>query len=120
DQGRSPQARITLAARVDEHFVVEVSDDGAGIDWATLEARAAPLGLGEVPRSRLVFVDGVTSRSTVTELSGRGRGGAALLDATEQLGGTVEVRSIRGEGTAFTFRLPRQGVWVDAVPLLEA
>ncbi|MEM6925474.1 MAG: ATP-binding protein [Myxococcota bacterium] len=115
--GKPARARVTLVARVDEHLVVEVSDDGAGIDWAALEARAAARGLEAAPRSRLVFLDGVTSRTTVTEVSGRGRGGPALLEATERLGGTVEVRSTPGQGATFTFRLPRQDVWVDAPPL---
>ena len=55
----------------------------------------------------LLFYPGLSSRDIVTELSGRGVGMAALADACEPLGGTIDVESERGLGTKVTFSFPK-------------
>jgi two-component system chemotaxis sensor kinase CheA len=97
----------------DDGVVIEVEDDGAGIDWAAIRARAKVLGLACATASELevaLFADGFSTASTVSETSGRGVGLGALRDATMQLGGAIEIHSRRGAGTTFRMRFPSSAV----------
>ncbi len=88
---------------------IEIEDDGAGVDWIALRAKAARLGLPAITHADLenaLFDDGVSTAAVVTDLSGRGVGMGALLDATRALGGNVRVESIRGEGTLLRLVFP--------------
>jgi len=85
---------------------IEIADDGAGVDWDALEAKAGrPLETAE-ERTAWLLSDGATSRGDVTQLSGRGLGTAAVREAVEALGGTVEVLTERGEFTRIHLTLP--------------
>jgi two-component system, chemotaxis family, sensor kinase CheA len=89
--------------------LVELEDDGAGIDWAAIRARAKALGLPCATASELevaLFADGCSTAGVVTETSGRGIGLGALRHATMQLGGVIEIHSRRGAGTTFRMRFP--------------
>jgi two-component system, chemotaxis family, sensor kinase CheA len=101
--------RLRLSASKDRERVrIEVSDDGRGVDWAKLAARAAEQGLPHSTREELVaalFSDGVSTRDAVTEVSGRGTGLAAVRHACEALAGKVSVLSEAG-GTTFVFDFP--------------
>jgi two-component system chemotaxis sensor kinase CheA len=93
----------------DDVVVIELEDDGAGIDWAAIRARARVLGLACSTASELevaLFADGFSTADAVSELSGRGVGLGALRDATVQLGGAIEIHSRRGAGTTFRMRFP--------------
>jgi chemotaxis protein histidine kinase CheA len=95
------------AKRIGNELVFEVSDDGRGIDWDTLTKRGAERGLPITTRDEriaLLFADGVTSRDSITELSGRGVGMAAVLGECVKLGGSIDVHSERGAGTCFKFK----------------
>lgn len=88
---------------------VEVSDDGAGIDWDRIGERARHLGLPfdtDEERLAAMFADGVTTRDAVTETSGRGVGSSAILQATRLLGGIIEVESEPGRSTRFAITIP--------------
>ncbi len=108
--GKPSPGRLALRARADgAELVVQVDDDGRGIDFEALREAAMRRGLPHSTREDLVdamFADGVTTRSEVTELSGRGVGLAALKQACRELGGTLDVDSRAGAGTRLTFRLP--------------
>ena len=95
------------AARAAGALTLTVSDDGVGVDWDALAARAAARGLPVTTDADLIaalFADGVSTSTTVSETSGRGVGMSALHQATLALGGTIAVTSTRGAGTTFTFR----------------
>jgi two-component system, chemotaxis family, sensor kinase CheA len=93
--------------------VIEIADDGAGINWATLRARARALGVAVSATTSsatdvdLLFLDGVSSKTEVTEVSGRGIGLGAVRAECAALGGRVEVVSTEKRGTTFRFRFPR-------------
>jgi two-component system chemotaxis sensor kinase CheA len=109
ERGKPRQGKVSLSTReTTDALVLEIKDDGGGIDWAALEEIAHQRGVSGVPRERLLFLDGLSTRSEVTDLSGRGVGLSALLQATEAEGGTIEVSSTAGVGTTFTltFRRP--------------
>ena len=122
--GKPEQSLITVSTRVEgEHFVVTVEDDGPGVDWEALREKATELGLAKSvveKTENLIFLPGVSSKKTVTELSGRGVGMAAVRDACQALGGTVQIDSRRGAGTRVSFVLPRnQAVYEGHAAMLR-
>ena len=104
------RGRIELRAWADRHGVLlELRDDGGGIQWERLREKARAHGLPSATHDDLVaalFTDGVSTRDEVTETSGRGVGMAAVRAVTESLRGTIEVESAEGQGTTFRFRFP--------------
>ena len=108
--GKSEHGKLQLVTKWEASTVViEVSDDGRGIDWEAVRARARTAGLPHTTHDHLLaamFSDGLTTRSTVTETSGRGVGLAALREACMRLRGTIEVISETERGTRFRFKLP--------------
>jgi chemotaxis protein histidine kinase CheA len=105
-------ARGTLVLRAlasAEVLTLEIEDDGRGIDWDAIARRAREAGLAWQTHRDLVDVlcsDGVTTRSEVTHVSGRGVGMAAVRQRVEQLNGCIEIQSVRGAGTKVGLRLP--------------
>lgn len=112
--GKAGGGVVRLAARErDSLVVVEVGDDGRGIDWASMRDRARRLGLPAETAGDLeaaLFHDGLSTRETVTETSGRGVGMAAVREACEALDGRVEIESEAQGGTTMRFVFPRRGV----------
>lgn len=112
--GKPARATVTVSARsVGGTVVLEVSDDGAGVDEDAVRAAAvrqallpADTVLSGPPLLSLLFTPALSTSSTVTETSGRGVGLDVVRDAVEELGGAVEVRSTRGTGTTFVLTLP--------------
>jgi two-component system, chemotaxis family, sensor kinase CheA len=103
------------ARRTENQILIEVADDGGGIDIARVKEVALGKaflspeeagGLSERAALNLIFMPGFTSAKEVTGLSGRGVGLDVVKTATERLGGTVVVVSQPGEGTRFTLQLP--------------
>ncbi len=115
--GKPPRGRIRLGARQDaEAVVVEVSDDGAGIDPARVRAAAVARGLldGEAAAALddaaaldLVFAPGFSTAADVSVLSGRGVGMDAVRAGVAALGGRVALSSEPGRGTTLRILLPR-------------
>lgn len=96
-------------ARRGDRVVIEIADDGRGVDWEAIAARAAAAGLPTDDRRALaaaLFADGLSSRAEVSEVSGRGVGMGALRAATEALHGTIDIASVPGQGTRLTFSIP--------------
>ncbi len=113
---KSSTGRISLSARqAGSHVVIEIADDGAGIDAKALRSAAVRKGVvaaGEAERLddqsalRLIFRPAVSLAARVTEVSGRGVGLDVVMRHIQSLQGTIEVRSTPGAGTTFTLRLP--------------
>ncbi len=105
--GKPARGRVTLRTLVvDGQFVVELQDDGRGIDFEALADVASRQGLPHRTRQELVramFHDGVTTRTEATELSGRGIGLAAVGESCERAGGRVDCETSVGGGTTFRF-----------------
>lgn len=114
EAGKDRHGRLTLKARHDSGAVViELSDDGAGLDRERIAARALELGRVETGRPlsepdllRLIFEPGFSTAESVTELSGRGIGMDVVRRNVEAIRGTVDVRTQAGVGTTFTIRVP--------------
>src|SRR4029079_15887931 len=97
------------AATTNGQLAIEVSDDGAGIDWEGIRRVATTRGLPHRTQADLLDAlckDGVTTRSEVTTLSGRGVGMAAFRECVSGMHGTLDVRSVRGKGTTWIVRFP--------------
>lgn len=114
--GKAPEGRITLAAaREGDAIVIDLVDDGAGIDPARMREMAVTRGLldpetagrlEDAEARRLIFAPGFSTAGRVTEVSGRGVGMDAVRAAVEKLRGTIAVDSTPGQGTRFRLRFP--------------
>jgi two-component system, chemotaxis family, sensor kinase CheA len=114
--GKPEAGRITMRAYHEgNQVVVEVSDDGRGIDPVTVKRKAIEVGaitqqdadrMPDEDAVELIFVQGLSTAKELTQVSGRGVGAAAVKAAIEQLRGTVAVKSEVGSGTCFTLRMP--------------
>lgn len=111
DRGKKEQGTITLASRIEgQHLVLEVADDGKGIDWDAIRDVAKRKDLPHQSQEDLIaalFEDGVSSKSEVTEISGRGVGMAAIKQQMTKLNGRIHIQSAIGKGTRFLFYIPR-------------
>jgi len=115
-QGKPQTATITIRARQDGNLLVlEVSDDGRGIDTARLRERLVATGRWTEARAQLandaeildaILGTRVSVRGDVDELAGRGIGLDLVRDTVARLGGEVKVLSTPGRGTTFSLRLP--------------
>jgi len=112
--GKRANGSVTLATSVESgRFVIEVADDGRGIDWAGIATKAKQAGLPHQTAQDLahaVFADGVSTRAAVSENSGRGVGLAAVRSECLALGGQIQLDSTLGEGTRFRFMFPASTV----------
>jgi len=108
--GKPAIATLKLSTRLaDRRIVIEIEDDGAGIDWGAIRNAASRRGLPHETQEDLIramFAPDVSTRSEVTTVSGRGVGLAAVQSQMEALGGTTQVRSRPGQGACFTFMFP--------------
>jgi len=114
--GKPERGRIRLtAAQRGSHVVVEVADDGSGIDDEALRAAAVRRGLIDQARAEelslnetldLMFQPGLTTREEASEISGRGVGLDVVKANVAKLAGAIEVESAAGEGTRFRMTLP--------------
>ena len=112
--GKPPQGVVRLsAAHRSGRVVIEVADDGAGIDRPRVLQIAIDKGLvpGDVQLSdneidNLLFLPGFSTASTVSDLSGRGVGMDVVRTAIQALGGRINIQSTPGRGTVITISLP--------------
>ncbi len=114
--GKSERGLIRLAAyHQGGQIVIEVGDNGRGLDVARIRAKAIENGLtteAEVSKMsdaqvyRFIFQPGFSTAAKVTSVSGRGVGMDVVRSNIEQIGGTVDVRSKLGEGSTFTIKIP--------------
>jgi two-component system chemotaxis sensor kinase CheA len=113
--GKPPWGQLTLSvARERSAVTIRVSDDGRGIDRARVLERARADGLVDPGKTelsddelvRLIARPGFTTAERLTDLSGRGVGIDAVINRVRALGGAVEIKSIPGQGTTVTARMP--------------
>ena len=112
--GKPARGRIVLSAEDcgDGWVVIEVNDDGGGIDLEAIRIAASRRGLPCSTRGELLealFADEVSARTEVTSTSGRGVGLAALRATCADLDGAVDVDTEEGAGTRLRLRVPRLG-----------
>lgn len=121
--GKSPEGRLWLrAATAGETVVIEIEDDGRGIDARRVEARARDAGLlgpGEAMSEPLLLdilcAPGFSTREGTDRASGRGVGMAVVKKTIEDLGGSLAMETAAGQGTRFTLRLPLTLAITDAL-----
>ncbi|HEY8088184.1 MAG TPA: ATP-binding protein [Polyangiaceae bacterium] len=122
--GKPPRGRIALRASAETRLLtLQIEDDGRGIDFEALRVAATGKGLPTTTREHLIeamFTDGVTTKSEVTTLSGRGVGLGALRQTCRDLGGLLEVASRPGLGTCLTLRIPLSRESTVMLPSSEA
>ena len=114
--GKPPSATVHLRATRDgDQVIVEVTDDGRGIDVAKIRRTAARIGLASEAMlaemtdqavTELIFSPGFSTAASVTSVSGRGVGMDAVRAAVMRLGGRVAVTSQQGTGTCVRITLP--------------
>ena len=96
-----------------DRLVVEVADDGRGVDWEAIRRKALLRGLPCSTREDLVqamLTSGLTTRDQVTTLSGRGVGLSVVKQHVEGMGGSMVVESEGGQGTCFRFSFPLRDI----------
>lgn len=106
--GKPREANIRLSAfRREGALIVSVVDDGAGVNWDEVAARAQSLGLPHADQHDLVnalYAAGLSTCDAVHEVSGRGIGLNSLKSVVEALGGDIHITSTPREGTSVEFR----------------
>ncbi len=113
DKGKSEVGKLTLsAAHQGGNIVIEVSDDGGGLNRERILAKAKQQNLpvsDSMPDSevwQLIFAPGFSTAEIVTDVSGRGVGMDVVKRNIAAMGGTVEIRSVPGSGTTIAISLP--------------
>jgi two-component system chemotaxis sensor kinase CheA len=114
--GKPSEARLRIEARqAGNQIVVEVSDDGRGIDPDAVASKAVASGavtaerakaMSRAARTALIFQPGLSTAEAASDLSGRGVGLDIVRANVERIGGRIEVRSEPGQGTCFALRVP--------------
>ena len=116
NDGKPAHGTVTLDAyHQGNQIVIEVTDDGRGIDRAKLTAKAVERGLvkssdaasmGEADINDLIFHPGLSTADQVTSISGRGVGMDVVKSVLEKLKGTVSIKTTPGKGTTFYLKVP--------------
>ena len=122
--GKPRSGTITLSAsQKGGSIVIEVRDDGRGLDRQRILARAAERGM-KVPQDaadrevwQLIFEPGFSTAETVTDVSGRGVGMDVVRRNIQSLGGTVDLASSLGAGTTVTVSVPLTLAIIDAMTI---
>lgn len=114
--GKDPVATLTIkACHQGGRVIIDVADDGAGIDVEKVREQALQRGIvdseqviymSESQMVDVVFSPGFTTVSQVSDVSGRGVGLDVVKSNIEKFGGTVEVHTVKGKGTRFRLLLP--------------
>jgi len=114
--GKPAAGTIRIAARQEsDRVLIEISDDGAGVNPVRVRAKAVERGLIPADRAallsdddavQLVFLPGFSTVDTISDLSGRGVGMDVVRTAIARINGGVDLRSVHGKGTTLTLSLP--------------
>lgn len=116
EKGKSEIADLVLrAAHQNGMVIIEVIDDGAGVDYARVRQRAISHGLVTSDKAitlsnkeliNLIFLPGFSTRDQVTNLSGRGVGMDVVKNNIENIGGSIEITSTPNQGTHVKLKIP--------------
>src|SRR3546814_4416884 len=112
---KSEEVSVRIAVRREgSEVVLEVGDDGRGLDREAIRQRGEQRGLvradavlADSDLDALIFEPGFSTVDEVSRLAGRGVGMDVVASEVRQLGGTLDIASRKGEGTTFTLRLPQ-------------
>lgn len=106
---------ILAAAQEGDHILLSITDDGAGMDPDKLRSIAVEKGLydedaaqrlSDVEAFNLIFEPGFSTKKEISDVSGRGVGMDVVKTKINQLNGSIEIKSIMGEGTILTIKVP--------------
>jgi len=121
--GKNAAARLLLKAQHQSgQVIIEISDDGRGLDPAKIRDKAVQKGLlapekelseGEI--FNLIFEPGFTTAAQITNVSGRGVGMDVVRRHIEKLRGRIEIRSVLGRGASFLLKLPLTLAIIDGL-----
>jgi two-component system chemotaxis sensor kinase CheA len=127
--GKNDKGTIRLSAfHEGGHIVIEIADDGQGLDTARIKAKVSANGLAseaeiakmsEAQIHKFIFAPGFSTAEKVTSVSGRGVGMDVVRSNIDQIGGTIDVKSVRGKGSTFTIKIPLTLAIVSAL-IVEA
>jgi two-component system chemotaxis sensor kinase CheA len=122
---KNPVGKIRLSARRDgDHVIIEVEDDGAGINLEKIKKAAVQRGfahIDEVDKMNgeqlvsMIFLPGFSTANEVTETSGRGVGMDVVKTKIAALGGTVHIETRLGQGTKTSIKLPLTLAIIQAI-----
>ncbi|MGM0443013.1 MAG: chemotaxis protein CheA [Fibrobacterota bacterium] len=112
--GKPPKGTIRITAREErDSLILEITDDGAGINTDKIRAKAFEMGLIKEQDTltkddilNVMFSSGVSTAEEVTDISGRGVGMDVVKDSIEKSGGSIEVSTEPGRGSQFSISLP--------------
>lgn len=112
--GKAREGHVTLTAQHRSgRIVIEVADDGAGIDRERVKEKAIEKGLipadaqlSDTDIDNLLFLPGFSTASEISKLSGRGVGMDVVRSSIQSLGGRITITSKEGKGTTFSISLP--------------
>jgi two-component system chemotaxis sensor kinase CheA len=129
-RGKPAEGRISLRAYHEGgQVVIEISDDGAGIDPERIRQKAVDKGLisadqaarmGEREALSLIFLAGLSTAQQVTNVSGRGVGMDVVKSNIERIGGAVDIQSKLGEGSTITIKIPLTLAIIPALVVTSA
>jgi two-component system chemotaxis sensor kinase CheA len=97
------------------YIIIRIADDGRGLDTGRIKAKAIAQGLvsevdaEKLPESQIhkfIFAPGFSTAAKVTNVSGRGVGMDVVRNNIDQIGGTIDVKSVSGAGLSFTIKIP--------------
>ncbi|MGE3932313.1 MAG: chemotaxis protein CheW [Rhodospirillaceae bacterium] len=114
--GKQPTGKIVLNAYHEGgHIIIEISDDGRGINLKKVKAKIVSNGLAseseleamsEQQIQQFIFKAGFSTAEKVTSVSGRGVGMDVVRTNIEKIGGNIELRSVQGKGSTFVIKIP--------------
>jgi two-component system chemotaxis sensor kinase CheA len=129
EAGKPETGRITLNAfHEGGHIIIEIADDGRGLPIERIRAKALARGLAteaelatmsEALIQRFIFRPGFSTAAAITAVSGRGVGMDVVKTNIERIGGTIDLRSVAGQGTTFIIKIPLTLAIVSAL-IVEA
>ena len=113
--GKTAEGTVRIAIRKEgSEVVLQISDDGRGLDRDAIRERAIARGLlradalvSSAQLDAMILQPGFSTASEVSRLAGRGVGMDVVASEVRQLGGTLDIQSDKGVGTTFTLRLPQ-------------
>jgi two-component system, chemotaxis family, sensor kinase CheA len=110
------------------HIIIEIADDGKGLDVQRIKKKAIENGLvsesdaerlSDAQIAKFIFAPGFSTAAKVTNVSGRGVGMDVVKTNIDQIGGTVDLTTVHGKGTTFTIKIPLTLAIVSAL-IVEA
>ena len=110
------------------HIIIGIADDGRGLDTERIKAKVLANGLAteaeiekmsEAQIQKFIFSPGLSTATTVTSISGRGVGMDVVRSNIDQIGGTIDVKSVSGVGLSFSIKIPLTLAIVSAL-IVEA